>query len=243
MTESTVSAPPVEKASFFEDLVDIFFAPAAVFRRREKDSFWPALLTVTVLLAVFTFANGNVLQPIMDAEWAKQTALAVKRGGPDAAAAMDKARPFTEMAQKFGAVVFVPIFVLILAFFSWLIGKLFGSKQVFHAALVVVSYTFMVRVVESVVNGIQGLVMDPGSLTGLSRIAIGPARFMDPTTTNPLVMALLTRLDLFTLWVTVLLAVGVCVTGKISRGSAVAFGITMWVLGSLPALRAAYVAM
>lgn len=243
MTESTVSAPPVEKASFFEDLVDIFFAPAAVFRRREKESFWPALITVTLLLAVFTFANANVLQPIMDAEWAKQTALAVKRGGPQAAATMEKVRGFTETAQKFGAVIAVPIFVLILSVFTWLIGKLFGSKQLFHAALVVVSYTFMVRVVESVVNGIQGLVMDPAALTGLSRIAIGPARFMDPASTSPLVMAMLGRLDLFTLWVTVLLAVGMCVTGKISRGRATVFGITMWVLGSLPALRTAYMTM
>jgi hypothetical protein len=51
------------------------------------------------------------------------------------------------------------------------------------------------------------------------------------------------RLDLITIWVTVLLAVGLRVTGKVSKGRAAIFGILMWLIGALPALRQAYAAM
>lgn len=242
MTEP--NTPPAEKpASFIEDLIDIYLQPADVFRRRENASIWPPLLTVTLLLAVFSFANANVLQPIYDAEFSRQMAIVVKQNGPASAGAMEKARGFTEMATRFGAIIGVPIFVFILAAVTWLVGKLFGSKQTFHAALIVSAYAFFPRVLESVTNGIQGLLMDPASLTSLSRIQFSVARFMEPESTNAVVFALMTRLDLFTLWVTVLLAVGMCITGRISRGQAVAFGVTMWVLGSLPALRNGYMAM
>ena len=52
--------------------------------------------------------------------------------------------------------------------------------------------------------------------------------------------AVLARTDVFILWETVLLAIGVYITGKITKENAVVFGIVMWVLGTLPALRTAY---
>jgi hypothetical protein len=51
------------------------------------------------------------------------------------------------------------------------------------------------------------------------------------------------RFDLITIWLTILLAVGLYVTGKVSKGRAVAFGIAMWLIGALPALRQAFAAM
>jgi hypothetical protein len=66
---------------------------------------------------------------------------------------------------------------------------------------------------------------------------------MDPDTANPLLYQLLGRLDLITIWVTVLLSIGLYVTGKVSKERAVVFGILIWIIGSLPALRQAYVSM
>jgi len=47
------------------------------------------------------------------------------------------------------------------------------------------------------------------------------------------------RLDLITIWVTVLLAIGLVVTGKVTKGRAVIFGVIIWVVGSLPQIRQA----
>jgi hypothetical protein len=101
----------------------------------------------------------------------------------------------------------------------------------------------MPRVIGAVIGGVQGLLMDPSKLTSQLSISLSPARFMDPDATNPVLFQFLGRLDLITIWVTVLLAIGLYVTGKVSKERAVVFGILIWIIGSLPALQRAYVSM
>ena len=75
MTESTstpiASAP---KASFWEDVIDIFVSPAAVFRRRQNTSVWPPMLFVALSIGIIFFATFNTLEPIFDAEFSRATA-------------------------------------------------------------------------------------------------------------------------------------------------------------------------
>ena len=42
------------------------------------------------------------------------------------------------------------------------------------------------------------------------------------------------RVDVFTIWVTVLLAIGLSVTGKIPRQRAAIAAVIMWLVGALP---------
>ena len=72
---------------------------------------------------------------------------------------------------------------------------------------------------------------------------IDDSRFFAPDQPSPIAYQFMGRLDLITIWVTVLLAVGLYVTGKVSKGRATIFGILMWLIGALPALRQAYMAM
>ena len=74
MTESTASTAPVAppKPSFWEDVIDIFFQPAAVFRRRQKASAWPPLLFVTLAIGVIVFATFNTFEPVFDADVARK---------------------------------------------------------------------------------------------------------------------------------------------------------------------------
>ena len=53
---------------------------------------------------------------------------------------------------------------------------------------------------------------------------------------SPALLGLLGRIDLFTIWVTVLLVIGLAVTGKIPRGRAAIAGVVMWFAGALPVL-------
>jgi hypothetical protein len=85
--------------------------------------------------------------------------------------------------------------------------------------------------------------MDPSKLNSQLSISLSPARFMDPEASNPLLYQLAGRFDLITIWVTILLAVGVYVTGKVSKGRAATFGVMIWVVGGLYALRTAYLSM
>ncbi|MEP6509452.1 MAG: hypothetical protein ABJC63_14605 [Gemmatimonadales bacterium] len=73
MTEST-AAPTPSGASVWEDFVDIFTNPSAVFERRRDGQFGLALAILAVLTGILAFALHNGLGPGMDAVIAKQQA-------------------------------------------------------------------------------------------------------------------------------------------------------------------------
>ena len=66
---ATASTPAIpERASFWEDLIDIFYQPSAVFARRRMASAWPPYLFVVIAMAVITIATYNVLEPAITAD-------------------------------------------------------------------------------------------------------------------------------------------------------------------------------
>src|SRR4030095_10330137 len=71
---TTVEPKKPEKASLLDDFMDIFYAPSAVFARRANANFWVPLLIVSVLLGVIFFANRDLIDPIMEAEFARAMA-------------------------------------------------------------------------------------------------------------------------------------------------------------------------
>jgi hypothetical protein len=250
MESSTIPAAPasapVKDQSFWEDLIDIFFAPVGVFRRAQHKSPWPPLLFVVLAMGVILFFTFNAIEPVFDAEFARNTARAVAKapaGTPQASPeTLAKIGNYIKLGTRYGAAVAILVAVFLLGVVSWLLALAMGAKQSFHKAMVVASWSYMPRVLGAVLGGVQGLIMDPAQLTGAMAISLSPARFLDPDTSNQLLFQFLGRLDLITIWVTILLAVGLYCTTKISKGKAVAFGIFIWLLGSLPALRTGYLA-
>lgn len=242
MTESTAPAAVAPKTSFWEDAFDIFVSPAAVFRRRQNSSFWPPMLLVAISIGIIVFATFNTLQPIFDAEFARaiaKTAAKNPQAAQAPAEAMNKFRDMGENVGRYGAGLLILVTMFVVGTIAWLLGKLFDSKQTYNAALVVAAWSFMPRVLGALIGGIQGLLMDPESLKSQLSISLSPARFMDPDTSNQLLFQLMGRFDLITIWVTVLLAIGLSVTGRVSKSNAVVFGTLIWIVGGLPVLRQA----
>lgn len=227
---------PSTHASRWEDFIDIFYAPAQVFARRENSGFGIPMLVVTLLIALIAIANSGAMQPIMDAEFARATAAAMKKNPQVTAEMMARGRAFGEGIAKYGALVFVPVGIFLTGLVLWLVGKLFDARQSLAAAIMVASYAFVPRIVEGVLNGVQALLLDPATLNGRFRLSLGLGRFLDPDTASPVLLALLGRIDLFSIWVTVLLAIGLAVTGKIPRRRAAIAGVIVWVVGALPSL-------
>ena len=242
MTESTAPAAVAPKTSFWEDVFDIFVTPAAVFRRRQNSSVWPPMLFVAIAIGIIVFATFNTLQPIFDAEYSRAMAKAIAKNPQNAQATTDAMNRFRSVGENFGRYgvgVIIMVTMFVLGTIAWVLGKMFGSKQTYNAALVVAAWSYMPRVLGTLINGVQGLLMDPENLKGQLSISLSPARFMDPDTSNQILYQMAGRLDLITIWVTVLLAIGLHVTGRVSKGSAAVFGVLIWLVGSLPMIRQA----
>ena len=236
-TPQPAPPPAAAKASVWEDFLDIFYTPSAVFARREQGSVWIPMLVVTVLIGTFFVLNSGMLEPMMDAEFRRSMAAAAEGGRPQPTAEqLEQMRGFSATMAKIMAFVSMPLVILFVGAMLWLAGKLVSARQTFHAALVVTAYAYMPKVLEVLLVSVQGLLLDPGTLDGRYRLTFGVGRFLDPDTTAPVLLALLGRVDVFTLWVTALLAIGLAVTGRISRGQAAIAAAIVWLVGALPAL-------
>jgi len=237
-TAATTAPTPTERTPCWEDFVDILFSPASVFQRREHASWFKPLLVVSIAIIVIVLASKGVLQPLYDAEMDKQ--MEALRKNPQMTEEMiERARSIGAVTTNIAIVVGTPVLIIVVGLMTWLVGKLVDSRQALHAALVVAAYAMVPRVIQSVLNAVQGLLLKPDQLS-VTKLSFSPARFVDADTTSPLVVQLLNRFDLFTIWVTVLLAIGLYVTGRVPKSKAVIGGILFWIVGAIPTLLGAW---
>ena len=233
-SETLPGAAPTspDTAAKWEDYVDILYAPSRVFARRETDGFWLPMLVITIVGAGIFFASFDAMAPILDAEFSRSTAAAIKRGATPEM--MEKGRAIGEKVVKVMAVVAPPVFIFLTGLLLWLAGRLVGARQTLNAAITVAAFASVPRVIASVLGAAQAVMMDPSALTSRYSVGFSPARLLDATSDSPLLVALAGRLDLFTLWGTALLAIGLAVTGRIPRSRAAVAAVLVFLVGSLP---------
>jgi hypothetical protein len=235
-SNADVVEPSPAKAGLWEDFVDIFYAPSSVFARRADGKFGMPLLLLVVIGTILFFLTKNAMAPIMDAEFARNTAKAMASNPNVTAEQMAQGRHFFEM---FGPVFFaigLAISVVGTGFILWLVGKLFDAKESVAAAIMIATYSEIPRLVQILVQAAQALFMSPEKLNAANSVSFNLARFMDPDKTSGVMIALGSRVDLFTIWVTVLLAIGIHVVGRVPKQQAAIIAGITWVVGALPAV-------
>lgn len=228
-------APAASSASVFEDFIEIFTSPSAVFERRRDGKFGLALAIVAILTGILAFALHNGLAPVMDAVIAKQQAAMMAKNPALTQEQLSGMASMMEKTSQFGAIIFVPIFTAIGAFLIWLIGKFTDTKMAFAPAMMIATYSGVPRIVQTIVTALQGLFMAPESITGPGSVSIGPARFL-PATANAGLEAVLTNMDVFVIWSFVLIAMGIAVVSRAPMKRAAITAGLVWLVSLLPAL-------
>ncbi len=235
MTEATAAPPTPAGAGLWEDFIDIFYQPSQVFDRRRGGQFGLALLLLVVMMGILYFALNNGIAPIIEAETAKQVAAIAEQNPAMTAEQLTGTRSAMEKFAVFGAVLFIPVGVLLAAVVLWLVTKFIDAKIAFAAAMMIMTYSQIPRLIEVILNALQGLFLDPASITSRFSVQIGPARFLDADA-NQILATILGGLDLFTIWVSVLIAIGLAVVARVPLRRAAIASAIIWVLGLLPAL-------
>lgn len=238
MTESAAAAPtPPDNASMAEDFVDIFVSPSKVFARRTKASPMVPYLVVCVVMIVLFFASRNVLQPIFDAQIQKALDAQMKANPSFTPAMADKAKPMIGVTTTIAGVVGVPIVLLLIALAMWVIGRFIMSGPLtYGTALLITAYSWFPRIIASVIGLVEGLTMDVSRMTSPYQLAISAARFFDPASMSDGAYQALGQIDLFSIWGTVLVIIGLMHAGKLDKTKATTTGIIMFFVGSLPAI-------
>ena len=88
-------------------------------------------------------------------------------------------------------------------------AKMVGAKVSYAQAVLIVSFAWVPRLVHGLVNTIQKLMMDTTNITSMHSFGFSPARFMDPDSASKAALAIAGRFDLFTIWLTILIGIGI----------------------------------
>ena len=237
MTEPNVAppapAPAPEKAGLFEDFIDIVASPAKVFERRTNANAFVPYLIVCLLLIGLYYASRNMMEPLMDAEMARRFEAMAKANPQMTPDVIDKAKAVGKVTAAWGVLVGIPIGLLLLSFCTWLVGKIYGGTLTYGTAVMISSYAWIPKVLDSIARMAQGLLTDVTKLSSNYQLTFSAARFLDPGKYSPPMLDLAGRADLFVIWTTVLLAIGLVTAGKVPRERGWMAGLTLFVIGSL----------
>lgn len=218
--------------SRWDDILEIFASPSKVFGRRSDGKFGFALIVLWVAMIVVFFATKTAMDPIFTAEFERSMA---SRPGmtPEQ---LEGARRVAPMFFMIFAIAATPIIGFILGAFVWLSARIVGGRVSYTQGVTIAVFSEFPRIAGTIAGAIQALLMDERQLVSRYSVNLSLARLVDIATTNPMLVALLGRVDLFTLWVTLLIGIGIKVMGRTTTGQAVAGAGLAWLLGSIPDL-------
>jgi hypothetical protein len=213
-----------------DDYLDVFVSPSKLFERRSDGKFGQALVVLVVLVAILFFATRSAMAPIMDAEMAKGMA-ANPNLTPEQIEGM---RKFGGIAFGASLIVGTPIAVLLLGLVIFLVAKLVGQGISYAQGATIATFSMFPRLVDSIVTAVQALLMDESQLTSRYSVSLGLGRLMESPPANPILLAIVGRLDVFTVWVTVLIAIGLKVMARATGAQAAIGAVIIWFVGALP---------
>lgn len=227
-------APAPDTASLVEDFIDVFYAPSAVYARRRNSSFWPYFWIVSVVAAGFMFASRSVMSAVFDVEWSRQARLQMEKNPQITEEMMQQSRGMMEGFSNFGVYLATPFLILFGALLIFLGARIVSAKVAFGRAMLISAIAQIPRLLGALLTTVQGLLMDDTSgIRSKFDVGYSPARFMEPDAMPAQVMEVIGRLDVFTIWVTVLMGLGVAVIARVPRGKGLAAGAVAWGIASL----------
>ena len=237
MTEPGAAAAAVDNASMAEDFIDVFVAPSKVFARRAKASPMVPFVVVWIVLSALFFAGKNSMQSIFDAQIDKSLAAAAQANPAMTQDQIAKGKSIANIAITIGGLIGVPVLLIVVALLTWIVARFFmGGTLAFGTAMLITAYSFMPKILASVLGVVEAMMMDVSGMTSPYQLSFSAARFFDPASMSTGLYNLLGQLDPFSIWCSALIGVGVMRAGKLDKSKATITAVIMFVLGCVPAL-------
>jgi len=230
MATSAAAVPPQEQAPLSEGarLINVFIAPSKTFTDLKRSAAWwaPFLITAIVSIAFVYVADQKVgFRKIVENQLRAQPKQAeqLERMDPDQREKNMTGRTIGTKWISYG------FFVLILGWHALVAGVLlatlkfgFSSDVKFKTLFALVIYAGLpglIKVLLAMLALLAGVASD--GFTFQNPVATNPGYFLDPAA-NPMLYALLTSFDVFTIWTLVIGAIGLTCVTKIKSGTAYA---------------------
>ena len=234
----TTPIPPAQEAggSAASRLLRVFTDPASVFHELAATPTW---LLPLLVLAVLSMAVQLVISPRLDLEGTIRQSLA-ERSQSGQQMTDEQVDRMVEMGSKTGAFMkwltplTVSLMFVIIAGVYFLGLKAVGSSAEFKPVFATTLHAAVPAVVLSsavmVLAAVQRATFTAQELEGMVKSSVGA--FLPDSLPNP-VVAFANVIDVFNIWQWILLAIGLPIVAKVSRGKVVGVLAVVWGLWAL----------
>ncbi len=222
-------------ASPLARVAGIFYAPVATFQslaRRFSWADWALPLAIGVLSSLVMFL---VLASQFDIAAQMRANLEPTGMSPaDIERTVERQVAFMQGPLRFvfmgGQAVVYAVILALLSLLFWGGTSAFGGSITYGKTLAVVSYSWLVRILEGVLLYVVVQGREPIRPDRIPSVLVtNPAFFLSVDQADSVMYALASSLNLFTLWTLGLVALGLSVVGRLSRGGA--FGLVGLLFG------------
>ena len=218
--------------SAFGRLIAVLVSPGKTFAAIARRPTWVVgLIVLAVLGAVVTYVGFTRVDPDSFMEMMEEQGREMPADGPSPEAMVEMSKWFGVI----GALLVSPLVYAVMALLFWVSLRMLGSEMDFVRSL-------SVAIHGSVPLGVAALIGIPVAL-GRGEISMEELQggqflmsnlgFLAGDETSAVVRALLTSVDLFSIWCIILLTIGYRIVGRVSRGAALAVTLAVWGFGVL----------
>ncbi len=234
IVEKVLGEEPKAEMNWLERLTGIFFSPLRTFADIARKHDW-GLVPMLILILVGLAGNGVFLATHDVGEMAM---VQMEESGkmdeiPDEQldTIMKVTKVTTKISMIVGAVVAPPLFAAIIAFLFLIIFKMFGADSTFGQTFTVVVYSWFIYIIKSFLFLILIMFKKVRTFDEMAYfVKSNVAAFVDPESVSKPLMALLSSIDLFTIWVIILMAIGLSAITKKSPYLTGAVVFSLWLV-------------
>lgn len=226
---SPATVTPEQPLSEGARLINTFVAPSKTFTDiRRNASWWVPWLLISVLSIAFMFVVG---QKIGYENLARQTITNSKAADQFESLPVDQQNQRIQVTAKFmkfagyaSPVTLLLITVIIAAILMALFNFGAGAEVPFKQSMAIVLYSWLPSLLSSilaVVSIVVGSANDSfkEGFNIQNPVATNPAYFMDPTK-NKFIYGMASSLDVFVIWIIILMGIGFSSVSKVKKGTA-----------------------
>lgn len=232
--ENAGSIPPASPAeppakNTFERIAGVLFAPAETFRDIARR---PDIVTPLIILVVIGFIVTALIVPRMDFEAAFREQMSqqnTKMSDADLDRAAKMGSAFGKVMAWTGPIWGILIWVII-AGVLLLAHRLMGGEGNFKQAFSTVLYSWIPNTISGIVTGIVAVARGEVDPTSMQTMVKSNPAFLVDMKDNPILFAVLSSLDIFTIWTLILLVIGFSTLSRLSRVKSAAIVVSLWLV-------------